>query len=116
MNLNVAGIDVGAESHFAAVPEDRCDRPVREFEAFTGDLYRMADWFAECGIETVALESTGVYWIPLFGVLEERGFEVLLVDPRGIKNAPGRKTDVLDSQWIQQASHLRTALRSLPSR
>ncbi len=102
VNLNAAGIDVGAESHFVAVPEDRSDRPVREFEAFTGDLYRLADWLAECGIETVALESTGVYWIPLFGVLEERGFEVLLVDPRGIRNAPGRKTDVLDSQWIQQ--------------
>ena len=102
VNLNAAGIDVGAESHFVAVPEDRCDTRVREFEAFTGELYRLADWLAECGIETVALESTGVYWIPLFGVLEERGFEVLLVDPRGIKNAPGRKTDVLDSQWIQQ--------------
>ena len=102
VNLNAAGIDVGAESHFVAVPEDRSDTPVREFAAFTGDLYRLADWLAECGIETVALESTGVYWIPLFGVLEERGFEVLLVNPRGIKNAPGRKTDVLDSQWIQQ--------------
>ena len=103
VNLNAAGIDVGAESHFVAVPEDRSDTPVREFAAFTGDLYRLADWLAECGIETVALESTGVYWLPLFGVLEERGFEVLLVDPRGIKNAPGRKTDVLDSQWTSSS-------------
>ena len=75
---------------------------MQEFEAFTADLYRLADWLAECGVETVVMESTGVYWIPLFGVLEERGFEVMLVDPRRIKNVPGRKTDVLDCQWLQQ--------------
>ena len=102
VSLNAAGIDVGASSHFAAVPEDRWDQPVREFEAFTADLYRLADWLAECRVETVAMESTGVYWIPLFGVLEERGFEVMLVDPSRIKNVPGRKTDVLDCQWLQQ--------------
>lgn len=102
VNLNAAGIDVGAGSHFVAVPEDRCEEPVREFKAYTGDLYRMADWLAECDIRTVAIESTGVYWIPLFGVLEERGFEVMLVDPRRIKNVPGRKTDVVDCQWLQQ--------------
>ena len=102
VNLNAAGIDVGASSHFVAVPEDRWDQPVREFEAFTADLYRLADWLTECGVETVAMESTGVYWIPLFGVLEERGFEVMLVDPRRIKNVPGRKSDVLDCQWLQQ--------------
>ena len=102
VNLNAAGIDVGASSHFVAVPEDRWEQPVHEFEAFTADLYRLADWLAECGVETVVMESTGVYWIPLFGVLEERGFEVMLVDPRRIKNVPGRKTDVLDCQWLQQ--------------
>ena len=102
VSLNAAGIDVGASSHFVAVPEDRWDQPVREFEAFTADLYRLADWLAECRVETVAMESTGVYWIPLFGVLEERGFEVMLVDPSRIKNVPGRKTDVLDCQWLQQ--------------
>ena len=102
VNLNAAGVDVGASSHFVAVPEGRCDAPVREFASFTADLYRMADWLQECGVETVAMESTGVYWIPLFGVLEERGFQVLLVDPRRIKNVPGRKTDVLDCQWLQQ--------------
>ena len=102
VNLNAAGIDVGASSHFVAVPEDRWEQPVREFEAFTADLYRLADWLAECGVETVVMESTGVYWIRLFGVLEERGFEVMLVDPRRIKNVPGRKTDVLDCQWLQQ--------------
>ena len=102
VNLNAAGIDVGASSHFAAVPQDRWEQPVREFEAFTADLYRLADWLAECGVETVAMESTGVYWIPLFAVLEERGFEVMLVDPSRIKSVPGRKTDVLDCQWLQQ--------------
>ena len=102
LNLNAAGIDVGASSHFVAVPADRTEQPVQEFEAFTADLYRLADWLAECGVKTVAMESTGVYWIPLFGVLEERGFGVMLVDPRRIKNVPGRKTDVLDCQWLQQ--------------
>ena len=73
-----------------------------EFAAFTADLYRLADWLAESEVETVVMESTGVYWIPLFGVLEEWGFQVMLVDPRRIKNVPGRKTDVLDCQWLQQ--------------
>ena len=102
LNLNAAGIDVGATSHFVAVPADRAEQSVREFEAFTADLYRLADWLTECRVETVVMESTGVYWIPLFGVLEERGFQVMLVDPRRIKNVPGRKTDVLDCQWLQQ--------------
>lgn len=102
INLNAAAIDVGAESHYVAVPEDRDDQPVREFAAFTADLYRMADWLKACGIETVAMESTGVYWIPVFQVLEERGFEVKLVDARQLKRVPGRKSDVLDCQWQQQ--------------
>ena len=102
VNLNAAGIDVGASSHFVAVPQDRAEQPVLEFAAFTADLYRLADWLAECGVGTVVMESTGVYWIPLFGVLEKRGFQVMLVDPRRIKNVPGRKTDVRDCQWLQQ--------------
>ena len=102
LNLNAAGIDVGATSHYVAVPADRTEQPVQEFEAFTADLYRLADWLTDCEIETVVMESTGVYWIPLFGVLEARGFEVMLVDPRRIKNVPGRKTDVSDCQWLQQ--------------
>ena len=102
LNLNSAGIDVGASSHFVAVPADRSEQPVQEFEAFTADLYRLADWLTECGVATVSMESTGVYWIPLFGVLEERGFQVMLVDPRRIKNVPGRKSDVVDCQWLQQ--------------
>ena len=102
VNLNAAGIDVGATSHFVAVSADRAEPPVQEFAAFTADLYRLADWLAQCGVETVVMESTGVYWIPLFGVLEERGFQVMLVDPRRIKNVSGRKTDVVDCQWLQQ--------------
>jgi transposase len=99
---NAAGIDVGAASHFVAVPPDRDPEPIREFGAFTADLQRLADWLQACGIETIALESTGVYWIPLFQVLETRGFDVKLVDTHQLKRVPGRKTDVLDCQWLQQ--------------
>ena len=83
LNPNAAGIDVGATSHFAAVPADRVEEPVREFAAFTADLYRLADWLEECRVDTVVMESTGVYWIPLFGVLEERGIQVMLVGDAG---------------------------------
>jgi transposase len=102
VNPNAAGIDVGSGSHFVAVPADRDPEPVREFGAFTGDLYRLAEWLHACGIETVVMESTGVYWIPLFQVLEARGFEVKLADTHQLKRVPGRKTDVLDCQWLQQ--------------
>lgn len=102
VNLNAAGIDIGATEHYVAVPEGRDSKVVRSFSSFTADLYRLADWLASCEIETVAIESTGVYWIPLMEVLETRGFEVRLVDPKRIKHVPGRKTDVLDCQWLQQ--------------
>jgi transposase len=102
LNGDAAGIDIGATSHFVAVPADRDEQPVREFPAFTADLERLADWLKQCGIRTVAMESTGVYWIPLFELLESRGFEVLLVNAHHVKNVPGRKTDVLDCQWLQQ--------------
>jgi transposase len=102
LNAHAAGIDVGGTSHFVAVPADRDSTPVREFRTFTGDLYRLAAWLTACGIETVAMESTGVYWIPLFQVLEARGFTVKLVDAHQLKQAPGRKSDVLDCQWLQQ--------------
>jgi transposase len=85
-----------------AVPPDRAERSVREFGGFTADLHALADWLAECGVSTIAMESTGVYWIPLFEILEQRGFEVLLVDARRLKTVPGRKTDVLDCEWLQQ--------------
>lgn len=102
INLNAAGIDIGSRSHFVAVPPDRDPQPVQEFSAFTADLERLADWLERCGITTVAMESTGVYWIPLFELLERRGFDVKLVNSHHIKNVPGRKTDVADCQWIQQ--------------
>jgi transposase len=102
LNPNAAGIDVGSASHFVAVPADRDPESVREFGTFTADLYELADWLRACRIETVALESTGVYWIALFQVLEERGFQVKLVDTRQLKRVPGRKSDVLDCQWLQQ--------------
>lgn len=102
VHLHAAGIDIGSESHWVAVPEGSDQQPVREFGAFTGHLQQLADWLAACGIQTVVMESTGVYWIPLFELLEERGLEVLLVDPRHLKSVPGRKTDVLDCQWLQR--------------
>lgn len=102
VNLNAAGIDVGATQHYVAVGEDRDDVTVRCFGTFTADLHALADWLERCGIDTVAMESTGVYWIPVFELLVERGFEVKLVEPGRLKNVPGRKTDVLDCQWIQQ--------------
>jgi transposase len=102
LNWDAAGIDIGATSHFVAVPAGRDELPVREFPAFTADLQRLADWLTQCGIRTVAMESTGVYWIPLFELLESRGFEVLLVNAHHVKNVPGRKSDVLDCQWLQE--------------
>jgi transposase len=102
VNLNAAGIDIGSTQHYVAVPADRDDKNVRFFGTFTADLESLADWLQQCGIQTVAMESTGVYWIPVFELLESRGFEVKLVEPGKLKTVPGRKTDVLDCQWIQQ--------------
>lgn len=102
INLNAAGIDIGSERHLVAVPEGRDNVSVREFGTFTADLEALAAWLKKCGVTTVAMESTGVYWIPLFEVLERHGFEVKLVDARHVKNVSGRKSDVLDCQWLQQ--------------
>jgi transposase len=102
MNLNAAGIDIGSERHMVAVPEGRDPVSVREFGTFTADLEALATWLKQCGVTGVAMESTGVYWIPLFELLERHGFEVKLVDARHVKNVSGRKSDVLDCQWIQQ--------------
>lgn len=102
VHSNAAGVDVGSRIHVVAVAADRDEEPVRTFETFTGDLHRLADWLKEVGIRTVAMESTSVYWIPIFEILEGRGFEVLLVNARDTKNVPGRKTDVNDAQWLQQ--------------
>ena len=99
---NAAGIDIGSASHYVAVPPDRDDEPVREFAAFTADLHAMCDWLKACGVDTVVMESTGVYWIPVYEVLEANGFQVSLVNARHVKNVSGRKSDVLDCQWLQQ--------------
>lgn len=101
IELNAAGIDIGATRVFVAVPADRDPEPIRSFATFTGELHKLADWLEHCGIRTVAMESTGVYWIPLFQILETRNIEVRLVNAHHIKNVPGRKTDVEDCQWIQ---------------
>jgi transposase len=99
---HAAGIDVGASSHWVAVPPHASDVPVREFGAMTADLNELADWLLGCGVEVVALESTGVYWIPVYEVLEQRGLAVWLVDARQVKYVPGRKSDVQDCQWLQK--------------
>ena len=102
INLNAAGIDVGSREHWVAVPADRDPQPVRCFGTFTSDLHALADWLLQCEVKSVAIESTGVYWIPVFQILESRGFEVLLVNARQVKNVSGRKSDVSDCQWLQQ--------------
>ena len=98
---NAAGIDVGATEIFVAVPPDRDRQPVRSFKTFTDDLRQMAAWLVQCGITTVAMESTGVYWIPPHEVLEEAGIRVCLVNSKHVKHVPGRKSDVSDCQWLQ---------------
>jgi transposase len=92
---------VGAESHWVAVPGDRAAQPVQCFGAFTTDLYALAEWLRQCQIDTVVMESTGVYWMALFEVLEERGLDVKLVEAHQARQVPGRKTDVGDGQWLQ---------------
>src|ERR1700678_1242396 len=101
LEANAAGVDIGATEIYIAVPVDRESRPVRRFTTFTEDLIAAADWLERCGVRTVAMESTGVYWIPLFQMLESRGLKVCLVNARHVKNVPGRKTDVSDCQWLQ---------------
>lgn len=102
VNWHAAGIDVGSRAHYVSAPVDDSAQDVRCFGTYTADLHALADWLAERGVETVAMESTGVYWIPVFELLEARGFEVRLVEPGKLQTVPGRKTDVLDCQWIQQ--------------
>ena len=100
MHPNAAGIDVGNSTHYVAVRPDPDPNPVRRFECFTADLHRLADWLERCGVTTVAMQSTGVYWIPLYDILDARGLEVYLVNARHTKNLPGRKSDVQESQWL----------------
>jgi len=102
IHSNAAGIDIASREHFVALPEGRSSESVRKFGCTTPELHKMARWLKEYNIETIAMESTGVYWIPVFQVLETYGFEVYLVDARQTKNVTGRKTDVCDCQWIQK--------------
>ncbi|WP_122574630.1 IS110 family transposase, partial [Pseudomonas viridiflava] len=97
-----AAVDVGGSEHLAAVDPAKCADPVQRFSAFTDDLHAMADWFSSMGVKVVAMEATGVYWIPLFEILDRRGFEVYLVNSRATRQITGRKSDVLDCQWILQ--------------
>jgi transposase len=102
INPNAAGIDCGSTEHYVAVPSDRDPNPVRSFKTFTADLHRLADWLLACGVTTVAMEATGVYWIPLYEILEARGLQVLLVNARHVKNVAGRKSDVMDCEWLRE--------------
>jgi transposase len=101
LHPDAAGIDVGASELFVAVGADRDPQPVRRFPTFTRDLHGLADWLEQCGVRSVAMESTSVYWIPIYQILEARGIEVCLVNAQHVKNVPGRKTDVSDCQWLQ---------------
>jgi len=102
INPDAAGIDIGSQFHVVAVSAERDPEPVRTFKSFTGDLYRLADWLEEVSVTSVVMESTGIYWIPVFEILQSRGFEVVLANAREAKQVPGRKTDVRDAQWLQQ--------------
>ena len=101
-NPGAAGLDIGAEEIWACVPVESDAQPVRAFGTFTPDLHALADWLGQCQVPTVAMEATGVYWIPIYEILEARGVEVSLVNARHLKNVPGRKSDVQDCQWLQQ--------------
>ena len=101
LHPHAAGIDCGSAEHFVAVPPDRDPTPVQSFPTFTGDLQRLADWLTACRITHVAMEATGVYWIPMFEILDTRGFQVILVNARHVKNLPGRKSDVSDCEWLR---------------
>jgi transposase len=102
VNFGAAAIDIGSKMHMAAVNPACTDVAVRSFGTFTQDLHDLADWFKACGVTSVAMESTGVYWIPVYEILEQRGFDVILVNARFAKNVPGRKTDVSDAAWLRQ--------------
>ena len=106
---DAAGIDIGAEFHVVAIPPDRGPETVRSFPSFTQDLLALADWLREHHIRTVALESTGAYWIPVFEILEARGFDVILTNARDVRNVPGRKSDVNDAQWPDAAGETPSA-------
>lgn len=102
LHPNAAGIDISVKEHYVAVPKDRDKESIRCFKSFTSDLHKLAKWLKECKIQTIAMESTGVYWYHLYTILLDYGFEVILVNAHHVKNVPGRKSDVSDARWIQQ--------------
>jgi transposase len=102
VNISAAAVDIGSRMHMAAVNPDVAEMPVRAFGTFTHNLHDLADWFKSHGVTSIAMESTGVYWIPAYEILEQHGFEVILVNARYAKNVPGRKTDVSDASWLRQ--------------
>jgi transposase len=102
VNPNAAGIDIASAVHYVAVPEEKCKENVRSFKSFTRDLHQLANWLVKCGVDTVAMESTGVYWYHLYTILLDYGIEVYLVNAYHVKNVPGRKSDVSDAQWLQE--------------
>ena len=102
VNLNTAGLDIGDKEIYAAVPEGRDASSVRAFATFTVDLHALADWLEGCGVTSVVMESTGIYWIPIYEILEARGLHVMVVNARHLKQVSGRKSDILDCQWLQQ--------------
>jgi len=115
---DAAGIDCGSAEHFVAVPVDRDPHPVQAFKTFTGELQRLIGWLQACGVTTVAMEATGVYWIPLYDLLEAAGIEAVLVNARHVKNVPGRKSDVSDCEWLQELHSvglLRGSFRPAPA-
>jgi transposase len=114
LEQNAAGIDIGSREIFVAVPPDRDQNPVRVFATFTEDLQELAAWLLRCGVTTAAMESTGVYWIPLYDILEQHGITPCLVNARHMKNVPGRRTDWHECQWLQflhSVGLLRSAFR-----
>ena len=115
LHPHAAGIDVGASELFVAVSADRDPQPVRSFPTFTRDLNALADWLQQCGIRSVAMESTSVYWIPVYQILESRGLEMCLVNAQHVKNVPGRKTDVSDCQWLQYLHSVGSVACQFPS-
>ncbi|VFB09603.1 Uncharacterised protein [Aeromonas salmonicida] len=114
IHARAAGIDIGSRFHVVAVPTALAEEPVQTFQAFTADLERMATWLVELGITTVAMESTGVYWIPVYEILETHGLQVILANARDARAVHGRKTDVNDAQWIQPTC-VRSTARQLAS-
>src|SRR5260370_28051731 len=111
---DAAGIDIGGSEHWVAISPERDEQPVRCFDCFTADLEQMADWLVERGVRSVAMQSTGGYWIPVFEILQQHGLEVFLVNARHTKNLPGRKSDIMECQWLLKLHRFGCLLNNFP--